>query len=138
MQIIMKRSIAIVLFCCLAAVFTGCGKGGGGGTSTPEEENLNVKLNTDNPAKSTSSSHTFTVEVLSKMPPSGVKVNVNVKREDNSAAVYSTEYTTTAAVSSVTISGLPMGQVYCVATVTVTSVTKSTNTWSGNFRVLWK
>ena len=94
--------------------FSSCGKGGGGGTVTPAEENLNVKLNTDNPAKSLSSSHTFTVEVLSKLPASGVKINVSVIREDNSAAVYSVEFTATTAISSVTISGLPIGQVYCL------------------------
>ncbi len=131
-----KHVTKILLFLSIIG-FSACGKGGGG-TTTPAEENLNVKLNTDNPAKALSSNHTFTVEVLSKMPPSGVKVNVNVKREDNSSVVYSVDYTATTAVSSVTISGLPPGQVYCLATVTVTSVTSSTNTWSGNFRVVWK
>lgn len=136
----MRKLFIKLLFLAAVISFSSCGKGGGGGTPTPTptEENLNVKLNTNNPAIALSSSHTFTVEVLSKMPSSGVKIDITAKKESDNTVVYSTSLTSSTAVNSVTISGLPMGQAYCLTNVTVTSVSKPANTWNGSFRVVWK
>jgi hypothetical protein len=103
-----------------------------------KEAQLVLKLVTDNPAKSTSNSHTFKIEITSKLPASGVEITVDVKREDNNAQVYSLKYTATQASTDVTITGLPSGQTYCVANVSAVSLSTPTNTWAGSFRVLWK
>lgn len=103
-----------------------------------KEETLNIKLITDNPAKSTNNTHTFSMQVLSQMPTGGVKVVLNVKREDTNASVYNLEYTTNNASSNMAITNLPSGQVYCTANLIVTSLSDGANTWSGSFRVLWK
>ncbi len=133
----MRKLLTILSFFIGLTSLISCGKGGGG-TTTPSEENLNVKLNTANPATSTGSSYTFTVEVLSKIPASGVKINITAKREDNSTVVFTQDLSSSTAVNSVIVSPLPMGQVFCTVTVTVTSATTSSNTWNGNFRVVWK
>ena len=87
---------------------------------------------------STSNAYVLTVNITSKMPAQGVTVKVDVKREDNGAAVYNIQANSSLSSSNFTISPLPPGQIYCTATVTVTSVTKATNVWTGTFRVLWK
>ena len=79
----MQKLLSRILFFLCAISFVSCGKGDGGGTTTPMEENLSVQLSPNSPAVSTSSSYPFTVQVLSKMPASGVKINVTAKREDN-------------------------------------------------------
>ncbi len=103
-----------------------------------KEAQLALKLVTDNPAKSTSNSHAFKIEITSKLPASGVEITVDVKREDNNAQVYSLKYTATQASTDVTITGLPAGQTYCVANISAVSLTTPSNTWAGSFRVLWK
>jgi hypothetical protein len=72
------------------------------------------------------------------MPAAGVKINITAKREDNSTVVFTQDLSSSTAVNSVTVSPLPMGQIFCTVAVTVTSATTSTNTWNGNFRVVWK
>jgi hypothetical protein len=72
------------------------------------------------------------------MPAAGVKINITAKREDNSTVVFTQDLSSSTAVNSVTVSPLPMGQVFCTVAVTVTSATTSTNTRNGNFRVVWK
>ena len=131
----MRKLLTICCFLLCITSLISCGKGP---DTAPSEENLNIKLNTANPATSTSSSYQFTVEVLSRMPAAGVKINITAKREDNSTVVFTQDLSSSTAVNSVTVSPLPMGQVFCTGAVTVTSATTSTNTRNGNFRVVWK
>ena len=132
----MKQSIILML---LMPLLFSCGGSKGSDTPvTPAEENLAVNLSASAIQISTSNLYQLAVNITSKMPAQGVTVKIDVKREDNAASVYSIQANSSLASSNFTISPLPPGQIYCAATVTVTSVTKATNVWTGSFRVLWK
>jgi hypothetical protein len=130
----MKQLIILLTWISLPLLFS-CGSKG---SDAPAEDNLVVNLSATAIQISTSNSYVLTVNVTSKMPPQGVTVKVDVKREDNAVSVYSIQANSSLSSSNFTISPLPPGQIYCMATVTVTSVTKATNVWTGTFRVLWK
>ena len=130
----MKQLITCLIWISLPLLFS-CGSKG---SDTPTEDNLVVNLSATAIQISTSNAYVLTVTITSKMPAQGVTVKVDVKREDNGAAVYNIQANSSLSSSNFTISPLPPGQIYCTATVTVTSVTKATNVWTGTFRVLWK
>jgi hypothetical protein len=130
----MKQLITCLIWISLPLLFS-CGSKG---SDTPTEDNLVVNLSATAIQISTSNAYVLTVNITSKMPAQGVTVKVDVKREDNGAAVYNIQANSSLSSSNFTISPLPPGQIYCTATVTVTSVTKATNVWTGTFRVLWK
>jgi len=111
----------------------GGGGGGGGGTT---EANLAVTLNP--PAGSTQpaapqTDFPLTVTVTSTMPPQGVTIDVKAAPDGSTTNFFTDSKSATAAMTPFTITGTPTG-VVCVATVTVTSKTKATNTWTGSFR----
>jgi hypothetical protein len=143
----MKKLLFCGLMACALVLFNACGKssssGGstGGGTTggtTSTEEKLSVKLSAAAIETSPSSSFTFTADIQSKLPAGGVTIKVEVKRDDNNAVVYSIQANSSVLSNSFTISPLPPGQVYCTATVTVTSASTASNSWTGSFKVLWK
>lgn len=109
-------------------------KGGGGGGTT--EANLAVTLNP--PANSTQpalpqADFPITVTITSAMPPQGVTIEVKAAQDGSSTNFFTESKSNSGATTPFTITGTPVGPV-CVATVTVTSKTKSTNTWTGSFR----
>jgi len=134
------RSIHLLMGFSILCLLGACGKSSNSPAPAPVavEEKLVVKLSAASIETALSNSFNFTVEVQSKMPTGGVTIKVDVKREDNNTSVYSIQANSTIAISSFTINPLPPGQVFCTATITVTSVTTPTNIWSGSFRVLWK
>jgi hypothetical protein len=69
------------------------------------------------------------------MPPSGVKIEVSAKKDDGSGApaFFSTSTNTSTSVNNFSITSTPSG-VQCLVEVKVTSLTKSTNQWSGSYR----
>jgi hypothetical protein len=144
-----KQFIHIILLCLIMGVFGACSKSGGGssgggnsggsgGGAVTTEEKLVAKFSAAAIETSPSSNFNFTIDIQSKMPAAGVTIKVDVKREDNNAAVYNVTANSTFASNNFTINGLPPGQVYCLATITVTSVSTPANVSTGSFRVLWK
>lgn len=104
----------------------------------PTEANLVVTLTP--PANSVQSAapqvdFPLTVLVTSAMPPQGVSITVSAKKDDGSgaAAFFNGNSTTSNATSNFTITGTPTN-VVCLTTVTITSVSKPTNSWTGSFR----
>ena len=134
MRIINSRTAYATLIFLLLMVVHACKKD----DSPPAEAKLDVKLSSAAIETSPSNTFNFSVTINSQLPAGGVKINVDVKREDNNASVYSIQASSNSAANNFTISPLPPGQIYCLATITVTSVSTATNTWSGTFRVLWK
>jgi hypothetical protein len=130
----MKKFIKYILVICLMGTMYACGKG----SSKPTEEKLDVKLSAASIETIPGPSYTFSVDIKSKMPVGGVTIKLQVKREDTNADVYTVQASSPFLSTSFTISPLPPGQIFCMATVTVTSVTTPGNTWTGSFRVLWK
>ena len=108
-------------------------KGGGGGG---DEANLVVTLNP--PAGSTQPAapqidFPLTVSITSTMPPLGVTIDVKAAPDGSTTNFFTDTKSTTSPSTNFTIQNTPTG-VVCVATVTVTSKTKATNTWTGSFR----
>lgn len=133
-----SKGFPILSFVILLALCA-CSKGFSGGTPTPPaEDKLEVKLSAATIETALSNSYTFTVNIQSKLPANGVTIKVDVKREDNAASVYNVQASSNFSSNSFTINPLPSGQIYCAATITITSVNTPTNIWTGTFRVLWK
>ena len=110
------------------------GGGGGGGTT---EANLVVTLNPPNGSVQTPSNGPFdlTVTITSTMPPNGVKIEINSRKDDgtNPAPFYTNTNNSTVSVNNYSITGTP-ATTNCIVDVKVTSLTKSTNVWSGSYR----
>jgi hypothetical protein len=75
--------------------------------------------------------------ISSTLPKDGVTVDVIVKKKSDNSSVFSSNTSSTSASNAVTITGLVPG-VLCVATVTVTSKSKSTNTLVKTFELASK
>ncbi|HLF44879.1 MAG TPA: hypothetical protein VI548_00530 [Chitinophagaceae bacterium] len=77
----------------------------------------------------------LTVSITSTMPAQGVTIVISAKKDDGSgaAAFFNSSTNSSIANNSFTITGTPTN-VVCLTTVTVTSVSKPTNTWTGSYR----
>src|SRR5262245_51834087 len=111
---------------------------GGGSDDPPPPNEANLAVTTD-PANGTVQPpalgpYNLKVTVTSAMPPNGVKIEVSAKKDDGSNTVFfSTSVNRTTAVSDFTITGTPAAT-QCLVEINVTSLTKSTNQWSGSYR----
>ncbi|MFT3937157.1 MAG: hypothetical protein QM726_26330 [Chitinophagaceae bacterium] len=92
-------------------------------TPANKSNNLNI-LGPDFPLK---------VEITSVMPAKGVKIVVNAMQDGGTTAFFSATSNSTAPQNDYTITNTPSG-VTCVVTITVTSLSQSSNTWSGSYR----
>ena len=136
----MRKLFFQLLSVSLIIILTGsCGSkggGGGGGGGGTTEVNLAVTLNP--PAGSTQPAapqvdFPLTVSISSTMPPQGVTIDVKAAPDGSTTNFFTETKSSTSANNNFTITGTPAG-VICVATVTVTSKTKPTNTWTGSYR----
>jgi hypothetical protein len=111
---------------------------GGGSDDPPPPNEANLAVTTD-PANSTVQPpalgpYNLKVSITSTMPPNGVKIDITAKRDDGTNTVFfSTSVNRTTAVNDFTITGTPAAT-QCLVETKVTSLTKSSNTWSGSYR----
>jgi hypothetical protein len=136
---IMNAAIRYVLMFLLFSVLvsSGCKKSGGGGGGGANNE-ANLVVTTNPPAGSVQAPSLgpfdLTVTITSAMPPGGVKIEVTAKREDNNTQFFSqTINNTSNATSNFSITGTPQ-LVQCLVEIKVTSNSKPTNVWTGNYR----
>lgn len=118
-------------------ISSGCKKGGGGGGGTDNEANLAVTINPANGAvvPAAVGPYSLTVTVTSAMPPGGVKIEVSAKVDNgtNPPAFYSQTTNTSSTTSNFNITGsTPLA--LNLVTVTVTSLSKPSNVWTGSYR----
>ena len=147
---IRKHSIIALSFFVLA--FTGCSKGGDSPAPTPptpppvvvteadivfkvDVAGSEVNYNTVFPVVGTSL--ILNANITSTLPKDGVTVDVTVKKKLDNTTVFTTNLSSSAAINPVTVTGLTAG-VLCVATVTVTSKSKATNTSIKTFELAAK
>ncbi|MFD2526221.1 hypothetical protein ACFSQD_10420 [Flavihumibacter stibioxidans] len=109
--------------------------GSGGGDPVPAEENLVITtspaINGQQESVAPGPNFPLTVTVTSKMPPQGVKIEVSARPDGSGTTAFFTDTkTTSGATTSFTITNTPQLTVSRV-TVTVTSVSKATNTKTG-------
>ena len=148
--LIRKKSIIVLSF--FICAFAGCSKGGDSPAPTPptpppvvvteadivfkvDVAGSEVNYNTVFPVVGTSL--ILNANITSTLPKDGVTVDVTVKKKLDNTTVFITNLSSSAASNPVTVTGLTAG-VLCVATVTVTSKSKATNTSIKTFELAAK
>ena len=147
---IRKHSIIALSFFVLA--FNGCSKGGDSPAPTPPtpppvvvtEADIVFKVdvagsevNYNSVFAVVGTSLAMNVNITSTLPKDGVTVDVTVKKKLDNSTVFTTNLSSTTASNPVTVTGLTPGTL-CVATVTVTSKSKSSNTALKTFELASK
>ena len=140
----MKNSTIMIAVCMLVSgSFLSCSSksspGGGGGTP-PTEENLNIGIDPDpgiTVASSIGAIYDFKVTIKSKMPASGVKIDIVCTKDADNSNVFSQSVNSSVTPVNTSVGNLVAG-ILCTVKVTVTSVGKPSNTTSLNFKVARK
>ncbi len=129
----MKKPLVIISFVLGLFLLSECKKSSNKSTS---EVNLVVETNPSNGSFQLPSIEPFNliVTITSTLPPNGVKIEISSKKDDGSgsAAFFSTSVNSTSAVNNFTITNTPVG-VQCLVDIKVTSLTKSSNQWTGSY-----
>ena len=73
------------------------------------------------------------VTITSTMPPKGVSIAITAAPDGGGANFFSTSQSTTQSSNNFSITGTPIG-VVSVVNITVTSLSTSTNVWTGSYR----
>lgn len=108
------------------------GNGGDGATEANLAVTLNPPANSVQPA-APQTDFPLTVSITSTMPSQGVTIDVKAAPDGSSTNFFTESRSSTIANNNFTITGTP-ANVVCVATVTVTSKTKATNTVTLSYR----
>jgi hypothetical protein len=146
---IRKNSIIALSFLVLA--FAGCSKGGDSPSPTPTpppvvvaEADLVFKVDIAGSEVNYSTvfavvgtSQLLNANITSALPKDGVTLDVTVRKKLDNTVVFTTNLSSSAASNPITLTGLTAG-VLCVATVTVTSKSKATNTSIKTFELAAK
>jgi hypothetical protein len=103
-----------------------------------QEENLKISTDAINNSEVLGADYSFNLTVESVMPPSGVRISVNVVGEsDNRNYSPIADMETSNKSSTIRLHDLPL-QIYSLCTVRVTSKTNGSNTASYSFRIIRK
>lgn len=146
---IRKNSIIALSFMVFA--FAGCSKGGDSPAPTPTPPPVvvteaDIVFKVDIAGTEVNYAAVFPVvgaslainaNITSALPKDGVTVDVTVKKKLDNTVVFTTSLSSSAASNPVTVTGLTPGTL-CVATVTVTSKSKSSNTALKTFELASK
>jgi hypothetical protein len=102
------------------------------------DEPLKISSDASSFTTSPAADFRFILKVESAMPANGVRIEYNVKGEvDNQNYPQGAPINTSNNIIPITIGILPRQKI-CICTVTVTSKTRSTNTATTSFRVVYK
>ena len=102
------------------------------------EENLRISTDAINNSEVLGTNYSFNLTVESVMPPSGVKISVNVVGEsDNRSYSPIADIETSNKATTITLHDLPQ-QIYCLSQIRVTSKTRANNTATLQFRIIRK
>ena len=150
---IRKNNIIALSFLVLA--FTGCSKGGDSPSPTPTPptptppvvvSEADIVFKVDIAGSEVNYSTIFPVvgtsqllnaNITSALPKDGVTIDVTVRRKLDNTVVFTSNVSSSTASNPITVTGLTAG-VLCVATVTVTSKSKATNTSIKTFELAAK
>jgi hypothetical protein len=130
----MKRNLFLLLIAALVITLApACHKGGGGSG----EATLAVTLTPPNgstQAPAPGPTGILAVQVTSTLPASGVKIDVTAKIDGSSGSpFFTTSVNSTQALTNISITGTP-STVISLVNVTVTSLSTSSNVWTGSYR----
>ena len=136
-HLIMKKSFIAILIASGISLLSlpSCSDSGGGDPVEPAEENLVITtspaINGQQEAVAPGPNFPLAVTISSKMPPQGVKIEVSARPDvSGSTAFFNDTKTTSGATTNFSITNTPQLTVSRV-TVTVTSVSKPSNTKTG-------
>jgi hypothetical protein len=149
---IVFKNISILAFASCVFFLAGCSKGGDSPTPTPPtpppvvivESDIAFKVDVAGAEVNYASvlpvvgaTVAINANITSTLPKDGVTIDVSVKKKSDNTVVFSTNLSSSAASNPVTVTGLTAG-VLCVATFTVTSKSKATNTSIKTFELAAK
>ncbi len=148
---IVLKKLSILALVSSVFVLTGCSKGGDSPSPTPTPPPVvvaeaDIVFKVDVAGSEVNYSTVFPVvgtslllnaNITSTLPKDGVTLDVTVKKKLDNTVVFTTNLSSSAASNPVTVTGLTPGTL-CVATVTVTSKSKSTNTSVKTFELASK
>jgi hypothetical protein len=143
------RKISVISLSTIVLSFAGCSKGGDSQTPTPPpvvitESDLvfrvdvagsEVNYNTVFPVVGTSL--VMNANITSTLPKDGVTIDISVKKKLDNSVVFSSNLSSSASSNPVTVTGLTPG-VLCVASVTIISKSKASNTALKTFEMASK
>ena len=147
-----KTNIIVLIFLVLS--FAGCSKGGDSPAPTPtpptpppvvvvesdivfKVDVAGAEVNYSNILAVVGTSQLLNVNITSTLPKDGVTIDVTVRKKLDNTVVFTSNISSSAASNPFTVTGLTAG-VLCVATVTVTSKSKATNTSLKTFELAAK
>jgi hypothetical protein len=143
---------SIIAFAFSVFFLAGCSKGGDSPTPTPPTPppvvvaESDIVFKVDVAGAEVNYSTVFPVvgttllinaNITSTLPKDGVTIDVTVKKKLDNSVVFTSNISSAAASNPFTVTGLTAG-VLCVATVTVTSKSKATNTALKTFELASK
>ena len=145
------RNNSIIALSFMVFAFAGCSKGGDSPAPTPTPPPVvvteaDIVFKVDIAGTEVNYAAVFPVvgaslainaNITSALPKDGVTVDVTVKKKLDNTVVFTTSLSSSAASNPVTVTGLTPGTL-CVATVTVTSKSKSSNTALKTFELASK
>lgn len=148
---IRKNSVIALSFIVLS--FASCSKGGETPTPTPPTPTppvvvteADIAFKVDIAGSEVNYNAVFAVvgtsqlmnaNITSTLPKDGVTIDVTVRRKADNSVVFTTSLSSSAASNPVTVTGLTGGTL-CVATIVVTSKSKSSNTSTKTFELASK
>ena len=148
--IIRKNSFIALSFIVLS--FAGCSKGGDSPTPTPPTPppvvivEADIAFKVDVSGSEVNYSAVFPVvgaslamnaNITSTLPKDGVTIDVSVKKKSDNTVVFTSSLSSSTASNPVTLTGLTPGTL-CVATITVTSKSKASNSALKTFELASK
>ena len=147
--IIRKNSFIALSFIVLS--FAGCSKGGDSPTPTPPTPPVviveaDIAFKVDVSGSEVNYSAVFPVvgaslavnaNITSTLPKDGVTIDVLVKKKSDNTVVFTSSLSSSTASNPVTVTGLTPGTL-CVATITVTSKSKASNSALKTFELASK
>ena len=103
------------------------------------EDKISFTIDATNGAFSAAANYPFKLQLKSKMPPGGIKIEILANQEASGPAVtpQTPAFTTKDTLVNTAVSNLPR-QLWVVTKVRVSSVTTTTNKDSATFRVIFK
>ena len=147
------RKSSTIALSVIVLSFAGCSKGGDSPSPTPPPSpppvvvtEADIVFKVDIAGSEVNYSSVFAVvgtsqllnaNITSTLPKDGVTIDVTVRKKSDNSVVFTTNLSSSAASNPVTVTGLTPG-VLCVATVTVTSKSKASNTTLKTFELASK
>jgi hypothetical protein len=136
-----KTMIFPALAALFLAVLPACSKsGGGGGGGGTQEATLAVTLtpaNGSTQAPAVGPDFPLNVNITSTLPSAGVKIDIAAEPDGSTTTFFTKSVNSSAASNDFSITGTPKSLI-CLVNVTVTSLSTSTNKWTGSYRYSMK